>query len=64
MSLRQEISILIEQLTDEQLAQLLPLIMAFKEEAISSQSSQAYQAWVSSENDIYDQVFADELAAR
>ncbi|ELS03030.1 hypothetical protein Xen7305DRAFT_00027480 [Xenococcus sp. PCC 7305] len=31
---------------------------------ISSETSQAYKDWVSAENDIYDKIFADDLAAR
>jgi cytoplasmic iron level regulating protein YaaA (DUF328/UPF0246 family) len=66
MNIRQEILNTIEQLSDEQLAELLPLVLAMKtgkHEAFSSESSQTYQTWLSAENDIYDQIFADELAA-
>jgi hypothetical protein len=65
MSLRQDITALIEQLTDEQIAILLPLVQSMKDNpGFSIESSQAYQDWLSSENDIYDEIFADELAAR
>jgi hypothetical protein len=65
MDLRQDLTTLIEQLTDEQIAILLPLVQSVKDkQAFSSESSQAYQDWLSSENDIYDEIFADEMAAR
>jgi hypothetical protein len=65
MSLRQDITALIEQLTDEQVAILLPLVQSMKDKPeFSNESSQSYQDWLSSENDIYDETFADEMAAR
>ena len=66
-NIRQKIFSLIEQLSDEQLAALLPLIISMQNNqgsVISSETSQAYQDWVSAENDIYDEIFADDLAAR
>ena len=62
-NIRQEIFSLIEQLSDEQLAILLPLIISTQNNqsrVISSETSQAYQDWVSTENDIYDEIFAAE----
>lgn len=67
MTLRQDVLTIIEQLSEEQLAQLLPLLLSLQagtQEPFSSESSQAYRNWLSSENDIYDAVFDDELAAR
>ena len=67
MTIRQEVLELIERLSDEQLNQLLPLLISTRNsasEALSSESSQAYQQWLSSENNVYDELFADELAAR
>ncbi|MEH1822766.1 MAG: hypothetical protein V7L31_27460 [Nostoc sp.] len=67
MNIRQELLSLIEQLSDEQLSPLLDLALSFKngEKSVNpAVESQAYQDWVSSENDIYDKVFADELTAR
>ncbi|MEH1998088.1 MAG: hypothetical protein V7L00_04815 [Nostoc sp.] len=64
MNIRQELLSLIEQLNDEQLSALLDLALSFKngEKPVNSAvESQAYQDWVSPENDIYDEVFADEL---
>ena len=64
--IRQEVFSLIEQLSDEQLAVLLPLITCMQNNqgsVISSETSQAYQDWVSAENDIYDEIFVDDLAA-
>ncbi len=66
-NIRQEILNLIGQLSDEQLAVLLPLIISLQENqdsVFSNETSQAYQDWVGAENDIYDQIFADDLAAR
>jgi hypothetical protein len=66
MNLRQDLVHLIEQLSDEQVAFLMPLVLSVhdKQFECSSESSQAYQDWLSPENDIYDEIFADELAAR
>ncbi|BAY74937.1 hypothetical protein NIES25_13540 [Nostoc linckia NIES-25] len=67
MNIRQELLSLIEQMNDEQLSALLDLALSFKngEKTVNpTLESQAYQDWVSPENDIYDEVFADELTAR
>ncbi|MEH2171107.1 MAG: hypothetical protein V7K41_31520 [Nostoc sp.] len=67
MSIRQKLLSVIEQLNDEQLSALLDLALSFKngEKSVNpTVESQAYQDWVSPENDIYDEVFADELTAR
>lgn len=67
MSIRQQFLSLIEQLSDEQLAVLLPLAESVRDrqvEVFSNESSQAYQDWVGAENDIYDDLFTDELATR
>jgi len=67
MSIRQELLKLIDQLSDEQLSTLLDLAVALKSGNKSVPpmvESQAYQDWISPENDIYDEVFADELTAR
>ena len=63
-NIRQKILSLIEQLSDEQLAVLLPLILSIKDNQVTDKTSQAYQDWVGAENDIYDEIFADDLAAR
>ncbi|WP_392531765.1 hypothetical protein [Nostoc sp. C117] len=66
MNIRQELLSLIEQLNDEQLSALLDLALSFKngEKSVNpTAESQAYQDWLSPENDIYDEVFADELTA-
>jgi cytoplasmic iron level regulating protein YaaA (DUF328/UPF0246 family) len=66
--LRQDFLRLIEQFSDEQLALLMPLVTAFQGgaaiEDFPSEASVAYQAWVGDENDVYDEIFADELATR
>jgi hypothetical protein len=67
MNIRQKLLTIIEQLPDEKLAILLNLALLFKGGKESVQPmlvSQAYQDWLSAENDIYDEIFADELAAR
>jgi cytoplasmic iron level regulating protein YaaA (DUF328/UPF0246 family) len=69
MQLRQDVLKMIEQFSDEQLARLMPLmILALREnqpiEQFPSEASTAYQAWVGEENDVYDEIFVDELAAR
>ncbi|WP_414517992.1 hypothetical protein [Nostoc sp. PCC 9305] len=63
MNIRQELLSLIEKLNDEQLSTLLDLALSFKngEKSVNHAiESQAYQDWVSPENDIYDEVFAFE----
>lgn len=65
--IRQEALNLIGQLSDEQLSVLLPLIISIRnnqDRVFSNETSQAYQDWVSAENNIYDEIFADDLAAR
>jgi len=67
MNIRQEVLTLIEQLNEEQLLILLNLALSLKNGKFSVQSiveSEAYQEWLSAENDIYDKLFADELTAR
>lgn len=67
MNTCEKMHIVVEQLSDEQLALLLPLALSMRDAqnpVLASTTSQAYQDWVSTENDIYDEVFADELAAR
>ena len=67
MDTRQKMLNVFEQLSDKQLAILLPLAQSMLERqtnVFSEQTSHAYQEWVSAENDIYDEIFADEVAAR
>ena len=67
MNIRQKLLTIIEQLPDEKLAILLNLALFFKSGKEFVQPvlvSQAYQDWLSAENDIYDEIFADELTAR
>ncbi|GEM_PF-696718 len=54
-----------EQLSDEQLSILLNVALSLKSGKNSVQQmvlSQGYQDWLSAENDIYDELFADELS--
>jgi hypothetical protein len=67
MKTRKELLDWVEQLSDEQLANLSPLALSIIENQSQSslnQTSDAYKEWVSAENDIYDTIFANELAAR
>jgi len=67
MSLRRELLNLIEHMSDQQLALLLPQVLWLREhqaEAVSSEASEAYQSWIGAENDIYDEIFANELTTQ
>lgn len=67
MNIRQELLSAIEQLSDEELSVLLNLAVSLKKQKSSAQLipvSQAYQDWLSAENDIYDELFANEFTAR
>lgn len=67
MNIRQELLSAIEQLSDEELSVVLDLAISLKNRKNAAQSipvSQAYQDWLSAENDIYDEIFADEFTAR
>jgi len=67
MNIRQKLLTIIEQLPDDKLAILLNLALFLtrgKESVQPMLISQAYQDWLSAENDIYDELFADELAKR
>jgi hypothetical protein len=68
MNIRKELLTVMEQLPEEKLLVLLNLALALKEKNISDEitdlkalqlESQAYQGWVSTENDIYDEIFTD-----
>ncbi|MGB3266198.1 MAG: hypothetical protein WBA89_19825 [Microcoleus sp.] len=64
MNIRQKVLMIIEQLPDEKLAILLNLALFLKsgkKPVPPMLESQAYQDWLSTENDIYDEIFADEL---
>ncbi len=61
MNIRQKLLTIIEQLPDEKLATLLNLALFLKSGQESIQPmlvSQAYQDWLSAENDIYDKLFS------
>lgn len=68
MELRQDLLNLISQFSDEQLTLLMPLVLSFREdhsiESFPSEASTSYQSWVGAENDVYDELFVDELATR
>ena len=67
MNIREKMINLVEQMPEEQLEILFPLAQSItnnQSRIISSETSNAYESWVSTENDIYDEVFADDLATR
>ena len=64
MNIRQKLLTIIEQLPDDKLAILLNLARFIKRGKESVQPipiSQAYQDWLSVENDIYDELFAENI---
>ena len=64
MNIRQKLLTIIEQLPDDKLAILLNLARFIKRGKESVQPvlvSQAYQDWLSAENDIYDEIFAKNI---
>jgi hypothetical protein len=67
MNARQELLGLIDELSEAQIAILLPLVLSVRNqppETPSSEASQAYSDWLSPANDIYDEVFENDLATR
>ncbi len=64
MNLRQKILRIIEQVPDNKLTTLLKLALFLtrgKESVQPMLASQAYQDWLSAENDIYDEIFAENI---
>ncbi|MEG3928874.1 MULTISPECIES: hypothetical protein [unclassified Microcoleus] len=62
MNIRQKLLTIIEQLPEDKLATLRNLALFLKSGKESVQpmlASQAYQDWLSADNDIYDELFAD-----
>jgi hypothetical protein len=62
MNICQKLLTIIEQLPEDKLETLLNLALLLKsgKEPIQPMlASQAYQDWLSAENDIYDELFAD-----
>jgi hypothetical protein len=67
MNARQELLGLIDELSEAQIAMLLPLVLSVRNqspETSSSEASQSYSDWLSPANDIYDEAFANDLATR
>lgn len=68
MNTRQKLELIIDQLNNEQLLYTLldfAVLLKSKEKAtVPMIQSQAYEEWLSSENDIYDELFTDELSTR
>ena len=67
MNIEQKLSLAIQNLSSEQLESLLQLATALQNNTpdtlkFSEQiTSHAYQEWVSADNNIYDEIFADEI---
>ena len=65
--LRQQFDEIIEFLPETKINEILDFARYLREKEIADgfqqmqMSSEAYQEWLSSENDIYDEVFKDEL---
>ncbi len=67
MNNREKLERIVQQLNDEQISSLLDfaIFLKIKEKANTSiLESQAYTDWLSSENDIYDELFNNELSTR
>jgi hypothetical protein len=67
VNIRQKLEHVLGHLNDEQLSTLLDFAVFLKskeQSTIPIVESQAYEQWLSSENDIYDELFADELSTR
>ncbi|MEG4805312.1 hypothetical protein QUB63_31490 [Microcoleus sp. ARI1-B5] len=67
MKIRPKLLTIIDQLPDDKLAILLNLALFLTRGKASVQpmlESQAYQDWLSVDNDIYDELFADEFTVR
>lgn len=67
MNIQQKLLVATQNLSDEQLEPLLQLAVNLRDNnpniiTLAEQSTaQAYQEWVSSDHDIYDEIFADEI---
>lgn len=67
MNTRQKLELIMDELNDEQLSILLDSVVLLKSKektVVPMIQSQAYKEWLSSENDIYDELFTDELSTR
>ncbi len=66
MTIRQQVLDAIQQLPDEQLTQILPVLRSLqqRQETWSSEASKAYQDWLGADNDVYDQLFNQEVSTR
>ena len=67
MDAKQKLMDAIAQLSDTKISQLLEFALSLNAQDPNSESlpsSRAYQDWVGSENDVYDELFADAVATR
>ncbi|BAZ14333.1 hypothetical protein NIES4071_61760 [Calothrix sp. NIES-4071] len=67
MNTREKLELIIDQLNNEQLSTLLDFAVLLKSKektTVPMVQSQAYEEWLSNENDIYDELFADEFSTR
>ena len=67
MNIKQKLSLVTQNLSDEQLEPLLELAVNLQNNNPNTLNfteqitSQAYQEWIGSDHDIYDEIFADEI---
>lgn len=67
MNIKQKLSLVTQNLSDEQLGLLLELAVKLQNKNPNTLNfteqitSQAYQEWIGSDHDIYDKIFADEI---
>lgn len=67
MDIHEKLKCVVEQLNQEELSTLLDFALFLqrkRKSAATMVESQAYTEWLSAENDIYDELFADELSTR
>ncbi len=65
METRKQLLAIISELPEEHLSSLLELALLLKQQPSGLKvESQAYKNWLSSENDIYDELFADAVISR
>lgn len=67
MDIHEKLKRVVEQLNEEELSALLDfgIFLQYKRKSAATMvESQAYRDWLSAENDIYDELFTDELSTR
>ncbi len=65
METRKQLLAIISELPEEHLSSLLELVLLLKKQPRDLKiESQAHKNWLSAENDIYDELFADAIISR